>query len=208
MSSSLHKHSFVTAIMAMLPIWVIAFLTALALCECSTDNANTPRRKAYPRIDTHDSTFTLISNCPIHFEISDIAIISLDSINNDNHWINIYYKPYNATIYCTFTPVDKHTIENVIDNRTERMALNSGDHSSELIELTNANGFKSQILITEQSKITPVQFLSTNENNWVVSGALYFNNSSNSPDSIRPIINILKRDIIHAMKTIDSNENS
>lgn len=204
MSYSHRKHNTVTAILAMLPIWVIAVLAALALCECSNDKVNTPRRKAYPRIDTHDSTFTQISSCPIHFEMSDAAIITLDSINNNSHWINIFYKPYNATIYCTFTPVDKYTIENVINNRTERMALNSGEHYSDLIELTNANGFQSKILITEQSKVTPVQFLSTDNRNWVVSGAIYFNkNNNNNPDSIRPIINALRRDIIHAMKTIN-----
>lgn len=204
MGYNYRKHSTITAILAMLPIWFMAIIVAVSLCECTNDNINTPRRKAFPRIDTHDSTFTQISNCPIHFEMSHIASITLDSINNNNHWITIFYKPYNATVYCTFTPVDKYTIHNIITNRTERMALNSGDNISELIELTNANGFYSKILITEQSKVTPVQFLSTNNTDWVVSGAIYFNNNSNNnPDSIRPIINVLKRDIIHAMKTID-----
>lgn len=203
MSYSHRKHSVFTAILAMLPIWIVAGMVVMILCECSNENVSTPRRKAYPRIETHDSTFTQISNCPLHFEMSDAAIITLDSINNNNHWITIFYKPYNATIYCTFTPVDNYSILNVISNRTERMALNSGELSSELIELTNANGFQSKILITEHSKVTPVQFLSTNNTDWVVSGAIYFNNNNSSnPDSIRPIINVLKRDVVHAMKTI------
>ncbi len=204
MSYSHRKHSIVTAVLAMIPFWSIAILIAMMLCECSNENVNTPRRKAYPRINIHDSTFSKIPNSPIYFEMNNAAIITLDSINNNSHWINIFYKPYNATIYCTFTPVDKSTIENVIDNRTERMALNSGEYSSELLELTNANGFKSKILITEQSKVTPVQFLSTDNHNWVVSGAIYFEKNNNSNhDSISPIINVLKRDIIHAMKTIN-----
>jgi hypothetical protein len=141
--------------------------------------------------------------------MSNVALITLDStiVNNKqtekSHWINIFYKPYNLTIHCTFTPVDPSTINDIIYNRKERMSLNSGYFPSELIELTNANNYSSQILITEQSNVTPLQFLSTNNKNWVVSGALYLNNN-NSPniDSIRPIINIIKRDIIHSLKTI------
>ena len=81
------------------------------------------------------------------------------------------------------------------------MALNSGGRTSELIELTNANKFNSQILITEQNKVTPIQFLSTNNQNWVVSGVLYIENNQNL-DSIHPVIDVVKRDIIHSLKTI------
>lgn len=189
----------------MLPMWIIAIICSIVLCECSGNNTPTPRRKAYPRIETHDSTFTEIVNCPIFFEMSAISSITLDSVNNESEnssrWINIYYKSYNATIYCTFTPVNSLTLKDVIANRYERMVLNSGDHPSELIELTNANDFRSQILTTEQSRVTPIQFLSTNNRNWVISGALYIDNNSNI-DSIKPIINIVKRDIIHSLKTV------
>ena len=201
------KKQFFTAILVMLPMWIIAISLSLIFCECSnSDVAITPRRKAYPRINTHDSSFVAIANAPIHFEMSKTASITLDSaktdLQNPAHWINIYYKPYNATIYCTFTQVDSTTIDKVIDSRSERMALNAGAYMSELIELTNANKFYSQILITEQSEVTPIQFLSTNDRNWVVSGALYIDKNSNI-DSIRPVIDVIKRDIIHSLKTID-----
>lgn len=191
-----------------LPIWIMLIITSFIACNCD-NNTNIPRRKAYPRITTHDSAFSTITSLPLHFERSSIALITLDStiINNKteekSHWINLFYKPYNITIHCTFTRIDTSTIYNTLYNRKERMALNSGNFPSELIELTNANNFSSQILITEQSKVTPLQFLSTNNKNWVVSGALYLNNN-NTPniDSIRPIINVVKRDIIHSLKTI------
>ncbi|MBR5333031.1 MAG: hypothetical protein IKV32_07035 [Muribaculaceae bacterium] len=197
---------FSTAVFTILPIWVIAMALSLILCECSDNNVATPRRKAFPRIITHDSTFYVMENLPIHFEISKIASITLDSASvsssNNSRWINIYYKPYNATIYCTFTQADNASIKEVLSNRSERMALNSGGLTSELIELTNANKFYSQILITEQNKVTPIQFLSTNNQNWVISGALCIDKYKNI-DSIRPVINVVKRDIIHSLKTIN-----
>ena len=85
------------------------------------------------------------------------------------------------------------------------MELNAGNLTSELIELTNANDFRSHILVTEQSNVTPLQFISTNNQSWVVSGALYINSTrATNIDSIRPIINALKRDLIHSLKTINN----
>jgi gliding motility-associated lipoprotein GldD len=211
-----HKKQFITAILVMLPVWIITISLSLLFCECSNNNneATTnnsdeviiPRRKAFPRINTHDSTFVAIKNTPVHFEISKAASITLDSTKTDldipSQWINIYYKPYKATIHCTFTQVDSTTINQVIDNRSERMSLNIGSLTTELIELTNANNFYSQILTTEQCEVTPIQFLSTDDCNWVVSGALYFE-QTNNVDSIRPVIDVIKRDIIHSLKTIN-----
>ena len=204
------KHPALFAFLAMLPIWLLAIICSIVMCDCSNTPPSTPRQKAYPRVNTHDSTFIALENTPIHFEISSVAQISLDSIvMNDKEgkgvrWINIFYQPYNATLHCTFTPVNPSSIAEVINNRKERMALNAGSLTSELIELTNANDFRSHILVTEQSNVTPLQFISTNNQSWVISGALYLNsNKTSSIDSIRPIINALKRDLIHSLKTIN-----
>lgn len=194
----------------MLPIWLLALITSIIFSDCSGEsNVNMPRQKAYPRITTHDSTFTPLTSSPIHFEISTAATISLDSINSGNtscensRWLNVSYNDYNAVIYCTFTPVDTSSIDDVIANRTERMALNVGGNASELTELTNVNGFTSRILSSLESAVTPVQFLSTDGNDWVVTGALHFTNATTADiDSLKPVINVIKRDIIHSLKTI------
>ena len=199
-----HKHNILTTLIAIIPIWVIAIVFSVFFCKCSNDNNTiTPRRKSYPRITTHDSIFTPITNGELKFEISTTATISLDSVNDSkSRWLNTFYKPYNTTIYYTFTPI-KDNLEEVINNRTQRISLNTGSYTSELIELTNVNGFKSQLIITPESQVTPLQFLSTDGKDWVISGALYINQAPNSnPDSIKPILNVLKRDMIHTLKTI------
>ena len=41
-----------------LPMWLLAIITASFFCECvDNGDAVVPRRKAYPRIVTHDSVF-------------------------------------------------------------------------------------------------------------------------------------------------------
>ena len=205
------KRSLFTAIITLLPIWMIAIAISLLFSECSNnDSSNMPRRKAYPRIDIHDSTFSSLPSSPVYFEISTAAKVTLDSVNTgketgkNSRWFNLSYPAYDAVIMCTFTPVNKTTINEVIDNRTQRMKLNSGNLTSELTELTNANGFNSQILTTLENKVTPIQFISSDIDDWVVSGAVYFNNNNDSVDldSKKPIISAIRRDIIHALKTI------
>lgn len=204
------KHNVLTAIIAMSPMWLIAFAASLILSDCSGETqTNMPRQKAYPRIATHDSTFTALASNPIHFEISTAAEVTLDSINTskvtgeNSRWINISYKGYNAVIYYTFTPVDATTINNVLANRDERMALNAGDNPSELTRITNANGFSSRILTTTQSVVTPIQFISTDGKDWVVSGAVHLSGMYTADtDSLSPVINVLRRDIIHSLTTI------
>ncbi len=204
------KHNVLTAILAMLPIWIPAFAASLLLSDCcGEDQTNMPRQKAYPRIATHDSTFTALASSPIHFEISTAAKVTLDSTNTgkasgeNSRWIDISYNSYNAVIYCTFTPVDASTINNVLANRDERMALNAGDNTSELIRLTNANGFSSRILTTTQSVVTPIQFISTDGKDWVVSGAIHLSGINTADtDSLSPVITVLRRDIIHTLTTI------
>lgn len=204
------KRNLLTAIATLLPIWIIAIVASLFFSECSNnDSTNMPRRKAFPRIEIHDSTYSSLPSSPVYFEISTAAKVTLDSVNTGNEtgknsrWFNISYPTYNAVIMCTFTPVNEATIHEVINNRTHRMKLNSGSLTSELTELTNANGFNSQILTTIENRVTPIQFISSDINDWVVSGAVYFNNNDTVDiDSISPIIFAIKRDIIHALKTI------
>lgn len=203
------KNNIFTAILAILPMWIMAIIACLFFTECGSDNAKMPRKKAFPRIETHDSTFVPLTSSPIYFEINTATKLTLDSINTgkktgeNSRWFNFEYPQYKAVIYCTFTPVNKATLNSVIDNRTHRMKLNSGNLTSELSELTNANGFKSQILTTIENRVTPIQFISTDAKNWVVSGAVYFNdNDSAKIDSIKPIVSAIRRDIIHSLKTI------
>lgn len=208
--SKSHRHNTITAFFTMLPIWIMAIATSLFFSECGEDKqANIPRQEAFPRIETHDSTFTELPSAPMRFEISTEAKVVLDSVNTgkkmgeNSRWFTISYPRYDAEIYYTFTPVNSASLDKVIDNRTERMKLNSGGLTSELLELTNANGFSSQILTTIESKVTPIQFISTDNKHWVVSGAVHIkNHNSNNIDSISPVINVIKRDIIHSLKTI------
>lgn len=205
------KGSTLTAFCTMIPIWIIAVIITLSLSECTNQQGNyIPRRTAYPRINICDTVYVKTSLLPIHFEINAEAIATNDSTHistNGGKWINIFYPKYNATLYCTYTPVNACTLDQVIDNRIERISLNIGSLTSEITEISNPSGITSKIIYTPESVVTPLQFIATDNLSWVVSGAFSFNEISNniSIDSISPILDAVNADILHSIKNLSND---
>ncbi len=202
--------STLTAFCAMIPIWIIAVVISLSLSECTNQQDNPiPRRTAYPRINLCDTIYVKSPLLPVNFEINAEAIAIVDSSHNStdgSKWINISYPKYNATLYCTYTPVSKSTINNVLENRIERISLNIGSLTSEITEISNPSGLNSKIISTPTSEVTPLQFIATNNLSWVISGAFCFNETTNiPPDSISPILNAVNNDILHTIKNLSNN---
>ncbi len=186
----------------MSPRLTLIFAALFILVSCSrSGDTPVPRPMAYPRIPVHDSVYTAVPLIPIHFELPTAAHTTIDSSHTESIWINAAYPAYKATLHCTITPVTGQTAHEIIRNRTERMSLNTGGHPTEITQLTSPSGYESQILLTPSGTVTPVQFISVSPQ-WVVSGALYIQPHHSSPDSVAPILRAVRRDLIHASKTI------
>lgn len=182
---------------------LLAALLVLAACSRSSDTP-VPRPVAYPRVPVYDSTYTAVPGLPLHLELSAHAAAQVDSSHshsNGSIWLNAAYPAYNATLHLTLTPVTPASAPEVIHNRTERMSLNSGGHPTDVSQLAAPSGFSSQILLTPAGSVTPVQFLSVSPQ-WVVSGALYLPDAETNPDSVAPVLQAVRRDLIHAARTI------
>ena len=90
-----------------------------------------------------------------------------------------------------------------LDNRAERMALNTGGARSELIELVSDGGFSGRLMTTRSSTVTPLQFLASDPHgSMVVSGALFIGDAAeaSSPDSLTPVVDAVRDDLLHALK--------
>lgn len=200
-----------TALIAMLPIWIIAVVSIIAFSECQGNNdVATPRRTAYPRISLCDTVYKTVDHLPIKMEINAQATAMRDSTHTEtgSQWVNITYPGYNATIFCTFTPTTATTFDNVISNRVERISLNIGDAETEITELTTPAGVSAQIAMTLEATVTPVQFIAAEKaHKWVLSGALYFNKSTAiSADSVAPIVKAVRNDVIHMLNAIENDK--
>lgn len=178
----------------------------LAGCSGRSDQA-VPRPKAMPRIEIPQPQYrdTLISG--LHLQLSKAATVASDSSAREGHeWLNITYPSLygKPVIYLTLTQVSGDAERSrVLDNRAERMALNSGGNRSELTELESAGGFHCQMLFTPRGTVTPVQILAVGGDH-VVSGTLFIDGLNNPAEADRyaPVISAVQTDMLQLLQQI------
>ncbi len=177
--------------MSRLPLIAVLFVLLVA---CTKPQAM-PRREAFPRAILLD-TVMASAPAPAYFLVNAQA----DVRQSRADWLTVAYPQYAATMYITFSETSPKDIHNVKKNRMERLMLNSGDLPSQHTEFTNTAGYDILLAYTEGGPI-PLQFLATDNSSMVVSGAVQFSNpnASAAVDSITPVMDAIRGDIMCAM---------
>lgn len=183
-----------------LPVPVALLLTLGAItCACG-ESANSdaiPRPRAYPRLQLPDTAMTPVADAPLHFVANAEAITSIPRPG----WTDISYPNLGAEIHVSFTEVDSTEIPAVMDNRMERLLLNSGSREPRFDEFINEAGFDCLLARTDGIS-TPLQFLATDHRCYVVSGAVYFPEYAEATDSLRPATEAIQTDILRALQAL------
>jgi hypothetical protein len=129
-------------------------------------------------------------------QVNTAAVATLEQ-REAARWVNVAYPANDVAIYLTFTPVTVAT-----DNRVERMALNLSGNDAEMLQFDTPDGLSAQV-VTSWAISTPVQFIATDNRTIVVSGAAFVEKlSASTRDSLRPVVEMLQRDLIHTIKTL------
>ena len=167
-------------------------IAALLLAACSS-KPPVPKPEAWPRLQPYPEAYTAVDG----FAVNDSARVSQPADGQ----LSAFYPRYGATLYVTFTPAaDEARRQQVIDNRTERMALNTGGARSEVTELVSDGGYHCQLILTPAKTATPVQFLAVGKTQ-IVSGSAFLPDAAAAPtDSLAPFIHALYADILYALK--------
>lgn len=181
--------------MRILPAAAAAVLSC-AMAACSGSPAAVPRRTAYPRVAAVDSALRPVDGLPVYFEVSRSALVGRPS----DGWLDVAYPMYGATAHMTFTEATGTALESVRANRMERALLNAGGLPTDRREWRNAAGFDIMTMRTDGCS-TPFQFLATDGERVVVSGAVYFASPQAvmNTDSIAPMLDAMEADIARAL---------
>ena len=176
----------------------------------STDSNPIPRRKAYPRIDLYEPAYTTHVINGVKFSVNAGAQITTPDTVTANHgvWFNITYPRYQAVIHCTLTPVTSSSdADRILDNRAERMALNTGGSYTEVTDIIpeQEHGFTAQMLVTPAGSVTPIQFLASDGQSHILSGSMAFRTREKADaDSISPIISAITTDVVELLKSLSA----
>lgn len=187
----------------------IILITACVLISCKKTDNSTPKPYGYFRITMPENTYQPFNNekFPYTFEYSSIAAIEERTDKPEQKWLNIVYPQHNATIYITH-----HTIKNNLDtiindshNFTYRHTIKADaiDQVTYFFPERNVFCLYAQV---EGDAASPIQFLLTDSTCNFVRGSLYFNAEPNS-DSVAPVVDFIKKDIMTLMKTLEWKHN-
>jgi len=174
-----------------------------------------PKPKGYFRIDLpakeyitlHDSLLQNI-NLPVSFEYPSYGRISFEAdINPEPGWFNIEFPPFRAKIYFTYKDI-KNDLEELME---QTYIMNVKNH------ITKADAINEQAIINPDQRVygilydlkgntaTAVQFYVTDSINHYFRGSLYFAAEPNA-DSLAPVIEFFREDIIHLIETLKWKE--
>ncbi len=180
---------------------IIILIILLTLGACSENSI--PRPQGYFRIDLPEKTYRKIDtlNFPFTFELPQYALVNLKSNKENEHYLNIDFKRFGATIYLSYHPIEDNLKSMLEDSRS--LAYKHTIKAQEINEKLFINE-KEHIYSTyyeiEGDVASGSQFHLTDSIHYFIRGSLYFNVEPNF-DSIAPVQNFIKKDIMHLIES-------
>ncbi|MDO9581220.1 MAG: gliding motility lipoprotein GldD [Bacteroidales bacterium] len=174
-----------------------------------------PKPKGYFRIDlpakqyqAFDIKSSKTTDMPFTFEYPAYGNLSFQAGHNDEPgWFNIEFQAYRAKIYFTYKEIDNDF--NRLMEQTYKMNVKN--------HISKADAINEHVISNQEDKIygilydlkgntaSAVQFYVTDSVNHYLRGSLYFSSEPNA-DSLAPVIEFFREDIIHLIETLKWTE--
>lgn len=178
---------------------------ALAMAGCNAEY--TPKPKGYNRIDLPAAAYQpLQDEHPYTFEYSKHAKIRPDSsMIAQPHWINIIYPSLGANVQLTYKAINDNP--KMLNDLIEDARKLTGKHqikaySIEEMEIRTPQGDIASVFELEGEIPSQFQFYVTDTTTHFFRGALYFTTATQN-DSLAPVIEYVKKDIVHMLNTLE-----
>jgi gliding motility-associated lipoprotein GldD len=180
---------------------IIAFLFIL-LHGCEEEYA--PKPRGYFRIDFPEKTYVKFDTAyPYSFEYPNYAKVIPDTRpTSEPYWINIDFPRYRGRIHISYKPVNENLTEFLEDSRTfvVKHIPKADAIDDSLIYRPEDRVYGLVYYIEGSQAASPCQFFVTDSSSRFLRGALYFNVQPNN-DSLAPVIDFIREDIRHILKT-------
>lgn len=168
-----------------------------------------PKPKGYNRIDLPIQQYvTLPDTLPYSFEYSAYSKILRDSSwISERYWIDLYYPKLDANVQITYKEInnDRATLEEYLKDSYQLTAKhNVKAYAIDESVVALDNGMKATLMELSGEVPSQFQFHVTDSTDNFLRGALYFKTSIKN-DSLRPIIDYVKQDMVHMLNTLKWN---
>ena len=189
--------------------YLFAIVMILGVIGCS-ETSFVPKPKGYNRIDLPSHEYRAIEDLyPYSFEYSEHAEIKPDtSWMSEPYWIHLVYQDLGADVQLTYKDLgdsDQKLRELLQDsyNLTSKHQIKA--YAIDESILTTPKGHTAVVAELSGEVPSQFQFFSTDSSTHFLRGALYFPTATKN-DSLQPIIDFIKVDIIHLLNTLEWKE--
>lgn len=178
------------------------FLLFILAVSCRPDYVAKP--DGHFRIEPLDDNYVKTSLLlPFTFEIPASSRLTYDSLQNGYSGFTVEYPTYRATIYCSYIPIDTHTLSRV--GAESRQLVFRQARKAEQISATAYTAPERNVYATlytlSGDNASPIQFEVTDSLRHFLRGALYYNCRPNA-DSLAPVNKYISDDISHIIETL------
>tara|TARA_B100001167_G_scaffold180529_1_gene136907 strand:+ start:65 stop:655 length:591 start_codon:yes stop_codon:yes gene_type:complete len=178
-------------------------LICLSLLACNKNHK--PKPKGYNHINFPEQSYVPIT---ITNKYSFEKNIQTSIEQNDSYgWLNLLYTNYDAKILITHKSIEKENDLTSFVNESYKLTEKHNKKASSIKEthIKTKNDLNAVIIDLKGEVPTQFQFITTDSVNHFLRGALYFQVATKN-DSLAPIIEYIKKDMIHILNTLEWHE--
>lgn len=194
-------------------LFIFTFMSCFSACR---NNVAVPKPRGYFRIDLPQKVYISSERTangykiPFRFELPSYGHLTRGENENisEQGWFNIDFPSFRAKIYLTYKEVNNDLADLVEQTYT----MNVKNH------IAKADAINEMLINNQDSRVygilydlkgntaSAVQFYVTDSIKHYLRGSLYFATEPDA-DSLAPIIDFLREDIVHLVETLDWIEN-
>ena len=190
-----------------LPVTMAVLLLISGSCQ---EAVYVPKPMGYNRIELPDHQYQAIEGTfPYQFEYSKHAVVKPDSSwMAEPYWIHLVYQDLGADVQLTYKSLeqDQKKLRELLQD-SYKLTSKHQIKASAIDEsvLTTPNGHTAVVAELSGEVPSQFQFYTTDSTTHFLRGALYFPTATKN-DSLQPVIDFIKIDIIHLLNTLDWRE--
>lgn len=181
----------------------------LLLTACGEEVVLTPKPRAFPKIEYPERTYQQFdtSYCRFVFEYPAYATIEQDTAFFDERpedpcWFDLLIPAFDAKLHCSYYPVGKDLEKLRNDAFSLANKHNIKANYIDELPIEKPNGVRGFVFNIEGPVASPFQFYLTDSDQHFLRAALYFNTQAR-PDSLAPVLNYVKSDLMHLINTFE-----